>query len=73
MKTLELRFKDTNNRVSTVGIPHPTEPVDAVEVNRVMDELIATEALGSHEAKVTHKVSARVVQRNVEQIELPLE
>lgn len=73
MKTLELRFTDDLGRTSMIGIPNPKEPVDPIEVSEAMDAIIASEAFGSHESQFTAKSSARIVERNVESIDIKMD
>jgi len=72
MKTIELKFTNQDGRTVTYSLDDPIEPVDANAVGEAMDEIIAQNAFTSSGGDVVAKKSARVVERNVQDIDLGL-
>ena len=70
MKTLELRFINEEGRTIMLGVPSPVEPIDPVLVSQVMDEIIEANVFTSTGGNYIGKMSARVVERTVEEVEL---
>ncbi|WP_026907643.1 DUF2922 domain-containing protein [Paucisalibacillus globulus] len=70
MKTLELKFENTDGKIVTYSLEQPIEPVDSAAVAAAMDTIIAENAFTSSGGNLVAKKSARVVERNVEDIEL---
>ncbi|MDC3417556.1 DUF2922 domain-containing protein [Aquibacillus salsiterrae] len=70
MKTLELKFGNQEDKVVTVSLENPVEPVDAVAVNAAMDAIITQNAFFSSGGDLVTKKSARIVERNVADIQL---
>ena len=70
MKTLELKFENTDGKIVTYSLEQPIEPVDPTAVAAAMDTIIAENAFTSSGGNLVAKKSARVVERNVEDIEL---
>jgi hypothetical protein len=70
MKTLELKFENTDGKIVTYSLEQPKEPVDPAAVAAAMDTIIAENAFTSSGGNLVAKKSARVVERNVEDIEL---
>ncbi|WP_042143678.1 DUF2922 domain-containing protein [Paucisalibacillus sp. EB02] len=70
MKTLELKFENADGKIVTYSLEQPIEPVDPVTVTAAMDTIIAENAFTSNGGNLVAKKSARVVERNVEDIEL---
>ncbi|MFC4402964.1 DUF2922 domain-containing protein [Gracilibacillus xinjiangensis] len=70
MKTIELKFENEEGKTVTISLDQPVEPVDPQAVHTAMDEIIAQNALFSTGGDLVGKKSARVVERNVTDIEL---
>ncbi|MFC4386560.1 DUF2922 domain-containing protein [Gracilibacillus marinus] len=70
MKVLELKFENEEGKVVTVSLDSPVEPVDVVAINAAMDTIIAQNAFFSSGGDLVAIKSARLVERNVEDIEL---
>ncbi|WP_117149289.1 MULTISPECIES: DUF2922 domain-containing protein [Paraliobacillus] len=70
MKTLELKFGNEQDKIVTVTLDNPIEPADPVAINAAMDSIIAQQAFYSSGGELTSKKSARIVERNVEEITL---
>ncbi|MBU5595460.1 DUF2922 domain-containing protein [Amphibacillus sp. MSJ-3] len=68
MKTLELRFSNEDERVVTLSIDNPNEPIDPDAVRQVMEEIIETNAVFSTGGDLASIHSARIVERLVEDI-----
>ncbi|WP_054860209.1 DUF2922 family protein [Gracilibacillus sp. JCM 18860] len=71
MKTIELKFENEEGKTVTISLDAPVEPVDPAAVNTAMDAVIAQNAFfSSGGGDLVGKKSARVVERNVTEIEL---
>lgn len=70
MKKIELKFENEDGKIVTYALDHPIEPVDPVEVNAVMDEIILQNAFTSTGGDLVAKKSARIVENVVEEIEM---
>ncbi|WP_058308661.1 DUF2922 domain-containing protein [Gracilibacillus massiliensis] len=70
MKKIELKFENEDGKTVTIGLDNPVEPVDAVAVNDAMDTILAQNALFSSGGDLVAKKSARIVERNVTEIEI---
>jgi len=70
LKKLELKFENYDGKTVTYSLDNPVEPVDAQLVNEVMDEIIAQDAFTSSGGDLVAKKSARIVDRQVEDIEI---
>ncbi|QTN00803.1 DUF2922 family protein [Sediminibacillus dalangtanensis] len=70
MKKLELKFLNEEDKTVTISLDQPVEPADPAAVNAAMDEIIAQNAFFSSGGDLVSKKSARIVERNVEEIEL---
>lgn len=70
MKTLELKFGNEDDKIVTITVDNPIEPADPVAINAAMDSIIAQQAFYSAGGELTSKKSARIVERNVEEITL---
>lgn len=70
MKNIELKFENYDGKVVTYTLENPIEPVDPDLVNEVMDEIIAQDAFTSNGGDLVEKKSARIVDRQVEDIEI---
>ncbi|GAB3805792.1 DUF2922 domain-containing protein [Virgibacillus kimchii] len=69
-KRLELRFENYDGRTVTYSLDNPIEPVDPEAVNAAMDEIINQDTFTSSGGDLVAKMSARLVERTVEEIEL---
>ncbi|ASN04148.1 DUF2922 domain-containing protein [Virgibacillus necropolis] len=69
-KKLELKFENQDGKVVTYTLDNPVEPVDAVAVQAAMDGIITQNAFTSSGGDLVAKKSARIVERNVLDIEL---
>lgn len=70
MKKLELQFENYDGKTVTYSLDNPAEPVDEQLVNDVMDEIIAQDAFTSGGGDLVAKKLARIVDRQVEEIEI---
>src|SRR5699024_529174 len=70
LKKLELKFENYDGKTVTYSLDNPVEPVDPELVNEVMDEIIAQDAFTSSGGDLVAKKSARIVDRQVEDIEI---
>ncbi|WP_407652099.1 DUF2922 domain-containing protein [Aquibacillus koreensis] len=70
LKTLEMKFGNEDNKVVTISLEQPIEPVDPVAVEQAMDVIIAQNVFASSGGNLVTKKSVRVVERNVEDIEI---
>lgn len=70
MKKLELKFLNEDGKTVTYSLEMPVEPVDPAAVTTAMDEIITQNAFTSSGGNLISKKSARVVERNVVEIEL---
>ncbi|RDW16902.1 DUF2922 domain-containing protein [Oceanobacillus arenosus] len=70
MKTLELKFINDDGKIVTYSIEKPIEPIDPAAINAVMDEILTQNAFTSSGGDLMSKKSARLVEHNVEDIEL---
>jgi hypothetical protein len=70
MKTLELKFENVDGKIVTYSLEKPIEPVDPAIVSAAMDTIIAENAFTSSGGDLIAKKSARVVERNVGEVEL---
>lgn len=70
MKTLELKFLNEDKKTVTVSLNAPIEPADPVAVAAAMDEIISQNAFFSSGGNLVSKKLARIVERNVFEIEV---
>lgn len=71
-KKIELIFKNELGKNVTLSLDDPIEPVDATLVSQVMDQVIANNAFVSSGGALVSKASARIVERNVTPIQIPI-
>lgn len=69
-KKIELKFRNEDDKVVTYSLDNPIEPVDPVAINAAMDEILTQNAFTSSGGDVVEKYSARIVERNVQEIDL---
>ncbi len=70
MKKLELKFLDQDNRIVTISLDDPVEPVDPVLINQAMDTIVTENCFFSSHGDLVAKKDARIVERNVIEIDL---
>lgn len=73
MKRIELLFVNEDGKTATISLDNPVEPVDASKVNEVMDEIIAQNVFITNGGAFVQKKGARIIERNVTEIEIDLE
>lgn len=71
MKKLELKFFNEDEKTVTYSLEQPVEPVDPIAVTSAMDEIITQNAFTSSGGDLVSKKGARIVDRTVEEINLP--
>ena len=69
-KTLEMLFTNMAGKTATVSIENPVEPVDVVALSAAMDLIVATDAFLTSGGPIESKKGARIVERNVEEVQL---
>ena len=69
-KTLEMQFTNLSGKTATVSIENPKEPVDVQAVSAAMDLIVATDAFLTSGGPIVSKKGARIVERNVEEVQL---
>jgi hypothetical protein len=71
-KKLELQFTDLEGKTATISISDPIEPVVPSTVLAAMDTIITANIFTSTGEDLVAKKGARIVERNVEDVELGL-
>ncbi|WP_413380211.1 DUF2922 domain-containing protein [Alkalihalobacillus sp. 1P02AB] len=71
-KKLELLFENETEKQVTVSVDYPTEPVNPEAIYEAMLEMISANVLTSNGGDITAIRGARLVDRQVETIELPI-
>ncbi|MFA9559929.1 DUF2922 domain-containing protein [Evansella sp. AB-rgal1] len=71
-KRLELLFTNEGGKNVTISLDDPQEPVSAEAVSETMDLIIANNVFTSYHGALVQKRGARVVDRQVQQIEVAL-
>lgn len=71
-KKIELIFKNQMGKNVTVSLDNPIEPVDPVLVSQVMDTVLTENAFMSTGGRLISKHAARIVERNVSDIAIPI-
>ncbi|WP_163102122.1 DUF2922 domain-containing protein [Peribacillus alkalitolerans] len=69
-KTLELLFVSEQGKNLTISIDNPKEPIDVETVKSSMDTIIAQQVFTSAVGKPASKKGVRVVERNVNDLEM---
>ncbi|WP_099159554.1 DUF2922 domain-containing protein [Virgibacillus ndiopensis] len=70
MKKLELKFLNQDGKTITFSLEKPVEPVDPAAVKSAMEEIITQNAFTSSGGDLVSVKSARIVERNVTDVEL---
>lgn len=73
MKKLELLFENEDGKTVTYSLDKPIEPVDTVSIRSAMDAVIAGNVFHSSGGNLIAPKGARLVERNVEDIELDVQ
>lgn len=68
-KKLELQFTNLEGKTATISIDDPIEPVNAAAVSAAMDTILAENVFTSTGGDFVAKKGARVVERNVTDVE----
>ncbi len=71
-KALELLFENTEGRQVTISLDDPIEPVNEAAIYEVMTTIIAADAFTSAGGNLASIRGARIVERHVAKIELPV-
>ncbi|MGD6817547.1 DUF2922 domain-containing protein [Metabacillus sp. 113a] len=69
-KTLELQFGNELGRTVTVSVDAPKETLTDEEITAAMDGLLTADIFTSSGGNLTAKKGARVVERNVVELEI---
>lgn len=69
-KKIELIFKNQEGRNVTISLDDPIDPINPLLVSQVMDEVISQGAFISTGGPLVSKFAARIVERNVSEIQL---
>ncbi|UOQ92996.1 DUF2922 domain-containing protein [Halobacillus shinanisalinarum] len=70
MKKLELKFLNEEGSIVTISLDEPVEPTDQIAIHAAMDAIIAESCFYSSGGNLVEKKQARIVERNVFDIEL---
>ncbi|WP_173916643.1 DUF2922 domain-containing protein [Halobacillus sp. Marseille-Q1614] len=70
MKKLELKFLNEEGKIVTVSLDNPIEPPAEADIIAAMDSIIAQNCLYSSGGDLVEKKEARIVERNVTNIEI---
>ncbi|GAK13407.1 DUF2922 domain-containing protein [Geomicrobium sp. JCM 19039] len=65
-ENLELRFRNSENRMSTLSIPEPAHTLTAEQLEMTMNTIIEENVFTSSGGDLTTIVDARIVTRTVE-------
>lgn len=68
IKTLKLTFNCADGKVGTLLILEPKEGLDETTIQGAMDNLIASNAIGSKTARFKEKVGAELLTRKTESL-----
>ncbi|KRF51233.1 DUF2922 domain-containing protein [Peribacillus butanolivorans] len=69
-RVLEMIFVTEEGKSATIAVENPKEPVDANTVKSAMEQMIAGNAFVSSSGDFVSIKGARLVERNVEDVEL---
>ena len=70
MKKREWKFQNEEDKTVTITLDEPVEPADPALINAAMDAIIAANCFYSNGGDLVTKKEARIVERNVEEIQL---
>ena len=70
MKKLELKFLNEDDKTVTISLDRPVEPADPALINAAMDAIIQENCFYSSGGNLVAKKEARIVERNVFDVEL---
>lgn len=70
IQTLELKFLNEDEKVVTLTVDNPTIPVNPSLINQVMDKIVANNIFTSAGGTVVAKQGARLVGKEIIEIEL---
>lgn len=65
---LELRFKNSLDKIVTIRIANPRADITSEEVNAAMDTMLANPVFSGNAYFINQKIGARIVTRAVEDI-----
>ncbi|HLS09532.1 DUF2922 domain-containing protein [Lentibacillus sp.] len=71
MKKLELKFLNEDKKTVTYSLEQPVEPADPAAIKAAMEEIINQNAFTSSGGNLVSIKEARIVDRTVQEIELP--
>ena len=69
-KTLELHFLNLEGKTAKVNVDSPIDPVDQQLLSTAMDGILAANIFITNGGELVAKKGARIVERNVTEIEL---
>ncbi|MFJ7679009.1 DUF2922 domain-containing protein [Peribacillus sp. NPDC097198] len=69
-KVLEMIFVTEEGKSSTISVDNPKEPVDVNQVKQAMQQIIAQNVFITSSGDFVSIKGARVVERNVEDVEV---
>ena len=69
-KTLELLFLNLEGKTVKVNVDSPIDPVDQQALTTAMDQILAANIFMTNGGEFVSKKGARIVDRNVTEIEL---
>ncbi|RSK26811.1 DUF2922 domain-containing protein [Bacillus sp. HMF5848] len=70
-KTLELHFLNEDGKTTKLTIDNPIEPMDVLAIDAAMDSILTANVFISTGGEYVSKKGARLIERNVSDIELP--
>lgn len=73
MKKLELFFENEEGKTVKYTLDEPKEPADPTTIQAAMDEIIEQNAFYSSGGDLIAKKSARIVETNIEEIDIGVE
>jgi len=72
LKRIELQFENEDGKTVTYSLDEPVEPANPEAVNAAMDEVIAQNLFSSSGGNIVAKKGARIVERNVTDIDIDI-
>lgn len=67
-RTLQMVFRNADGRNTTISVADPVDPLDAEQVDAVMQLVVDRNIFDTSGGEITGKVRAQVVSRQVETI-----